>query len=486
MTSPNTSPATPPTLERHVDRFNEALDRVESAKPFAKGNHLGRFFDQAHRLLALPGGVQHAYLAAPRFDAAGIFDNGDWDRPDYLNANLVPATFQSGDLRLVTLECLSELRMLAIAKGTYLHPTMSDARAIRFLTKVLALNLHVLFGATDEATRNHHALVRPILQSHLEFVAGHIGIDSVIDEVITEVWRILRQRPVQTDSVKTMIAQIAECLHDPNVPLTSASLGADSLVSALFGPTSASREDPGVDVYLERIRAMHGHSLNEEAMAFARAMHDTGLVSPYHAAFVRELLTLAPEVLPDALGLSSTGRDAYYCYRDLVHTLVEQCVHYDTSQAVYGLSGLLERGILYQPGVGSSLWRQARAPIAPEVQQRIQDVCGQAHPAQVHLLCGVLTVLGQPLGLGQGDNPVCQSTRAISMWSYSDPDFLLQLTRWAARDDNVTMTFAGHAVESRAVADPTGGRWYRDLDPLSLVLVPHLDLMYEERAHRCA
>jgi hypothetical protein len=486
VTSPTPEPASPP-LARLVEQFNDALNRVDAAKPFAKENHLGRFFDQARRLLAFPGGVEHVYAVAPRFDAAGVFRNSDWERPDYLNANLVPATFQSGELRMVTIECLSELRMLAIAKGSYFHPKFSDMQATRFLTKVLALHLHVLFGAaTDEASRTLNNLVRPILQHHVEFVAAHIGIDSIIDEVISEVWRMLRQRPVQTDTVKLMIGRIAECLNDPKIALTSASLGADGLVSALFGPTNASREDPGIDVYIERARAMHGQSLNEEAMAFARAMHDTGLVSPYHAALVRELLTLDPEVIPDALGLSSTGRDVYYCYRDLIHTLIDMCVYHDTSQAVYGLSALLERGILYQPGVAPSLWRQTMAPIAPEVQQRIQNVFGIAHPAHVHLLCGILTVLGQPLGLGQGNNPVCQSTRAISMWSYSDPDYLLELVRWAARDGNVIMSFEGQALASAAVIDPTGGRWYFDLDPLSLVLVPHLDRIYEEMARRCA
>lgn len=486
MTVPTPNSITDSQFDQMAERFDDALNRLDAAKPFAKENHLGRCFDQARRLLAVPGGVRHLFAAAPRFDSAGVFVNSDWEHPEYLNANLVPGTFQSGELRIVTIECLSELRFLAIATGNYLHPSLSDMYAVRFLTKVLALNLPILFGGSGEAERVQRRLTQPVVRNLLEYISTHIGIDHIIDEVIAEVWRILRQRPVQTDTVKVMISRIAECLNNPDIELTTSTLGADSLVSALFAPSNASREDPGVPVYLDRVRAMHTQTLNEEAQAFARAMHDTGLVSPYHAAFVRELLTLNPDLIPVALGLSSTGRDVFYCYRDLVFAMIEMCIYHDTSQAVFGLSALLERGILYHPGVAASFWRQTTAPLAPQVQQRIQSVYGTAHPPHVYLFCGVLTVLGQPLGLGQGNNPVCQSTRAISLWAYSNPDYLLQLTRWAVRDDNISMTFEGETLDSAAIPDLTGGRWYYDLDPLSLVLVPHLDRIYEEMARRCA
>lgn len=475
-----------PTLTRLAQQYEEALARLEGAKPFAKTNHLVRFLDSARKLLAIPDGVARVYAEAHRFDAAGVFYGSDWARAEFLHANLVPVTFQSADTQTVTMECLSELRMLAIANGRYLAPNLSGEQAAGFLTRVLALNLHLLFGTADEAGRATETATRTALRNHLDFVAQDIGIENVLDDVVSEVWRMLRQRPVQVDSIKQMIGRVAECLHNPAIEIKSAAPGAESLVSALFGPTDACREDPGIDIYLQRIRAMHAETLSDEAHAFARAMRDTGLVSPYHAAFVRELLTLDPDVLPIALGLSSTGRDVFYCYRDLVLTIIGMCIFHDTSQAVYGLSGLLERGILYQPGVAAALWRQTAAPLALDVQQRIHGVFGTAHAPHVFLLCGVLKVLGQPLGLGQGNNPVCQSTRAISMWAYSDPDYLLQLTRWATRDNTISMTFEGTTLRSAELPDRGASKWYRDLDPLSLIVVPHLDRVYEEMARRCA
>ncbi|NIR76821.1 MAG: hypothetical protein GWO12_17225, partial [Gemmatimonadetes bacterium] len=68
-------------------------------------------------------------------------------------------------------------------------------------------------------------------------------------------------------------------LSESSSQLGQTRLGADRLISALFGPTNATVEDPGLDVYRERLAAMDASALANEAQAFARAMHDTGLVS---------------------------------------------------------------------------------------------------------------------------------------------------------------------------------------------------------------
>jgi hypothetical protein len=51
--------------------------------------------------------------------------------------------------------------------------------------------------------------------------------------------------------------------------------------------------------------------VQDEAYAMARAMHDTWLVSDYHATYLRWTLKADhATMLPDALGLYSTGLDA--------------------------------------------------------------------------------------------------------------------------------------------------------------------------------
>jgi len=192
---------------------------------------------------------------------------------------------------------------------------------------------------------------------------------------------------------------------------------------------------------------MDAQNLQNEATGFARSMHDTGLVSPYHASFVRFIMGAGQDaLLSAALGLSSTGRDCLLCYRELVHTLIAEGIFAETAQGLYGLALLLERGILYQPPVAPALWRQARLSLSPEARERLQLAYGYQPQANAWLIQGVLNMLGQSLGVGQGDNPTCQSARSA----------------------------AGLAAEVTF-----------DLDPVSLAVVPHLDRIYVEMGRLC-
>ena len=69
---------------------------------------------------------------------------------------------------------------------------------------------------------------------------------------------------------------------------------------------------------------MDDAALAKEASSFAYHMHDTGLASPYHAVFMRYLRqTGKNELLPEALGLTMTGRDDLLCYSELVNKLID-------------------------------------------------------------------------------------------------------------------------------------------------------------------
>lgn len=467
-------------------RFNDALAHLESARPFAKANHIGRVLDLARRLLASPDGPALLYARAIDFDRTGIFNGSDWETPANLKAKFVPGTFSDGDARLVTLECLSELRMLAVANGRYFHPGLSSEHAKHFLTQVLAFNLQVLFGGSDESSRERPATIQKVLDHHLTFIAEHIGLENILDQVVDEVWRILRQRPIQVDSVRQMITRIAACLFDPEVQVQGTTRGAERLISALFGPTHGCSEDPGVGVYLERLGSMDSYALEQEAQGFARAMHDTGLVSAYHASYLRHVLDMDIEYLAKALGLSTTGRDCLLSYQKLVLMLIAESIHVETCQSIYGLAALLERGLLYQPSVSAALWREMQTPLHEQVQAMIGSLFGTSIPPGARTLAAVVSVLGQPLGLGQGNNPACQSTRALSLWSHTNPDYLLQLVHWALRDDSITMHFEGAPINSSELGAGVVQAWNFDLDTLSLILVPHLDRIYMEMGRRAA
>jgi hypothetical protein len=107
-------------------------------------------------------------------------------------------------------------------------------------------------------------------------------------------------------------------------------------------------------------------------------------------------------------------------------------------------------------------------------------------PASTALLAGVIDVLGQPLGVGQGNNPTCQAARAISMWALTAPDYLLRMVARAARDDEIRIFFEGEAISSAEAPDGTIAAPLTDVDPVSMVLVPHLDRIYIEMGRRVA
>ncbi|MCE8032430.1 hypothetical protein [Halomonas sp. MCCC 1A11057] len=480
--------ATPPgddKLAGLLARFDEALELLAQARDFAKPGKIPRVLDSARRVLLQPGGAAALEPRARALEEAGVFLDSDWATPQYLLPSLTTHSLKSPDASVVAIEALSELRLLAVAKGDYLHPLVSAEQAHHYLTQVMALNLWLLFSPPSEAERETQGRLAQIPRHLFHHLAERIGYEHIVDKLIEEIWRILQQRPIQVDSVKQMITQIAICQADPGIDLGASGQGADRLVSALYGPTRACREDPGLEVYRERLTSLDASALQNEATGFARAMHDTGLVSPYHPVLLRHLLDHGDHLLAEALGLSATGRDCLLCYRELVHALIRAAVHSATAQAAYGLALMLERGILYQPPVAPAMWRQLSLPLSEWSQARLNLAFGEAVSPRARLLEGVLCMLGLPLGVGQGNNPTCQSARALSMWAYNDPDYLLQMVAWAARDDEIVMHFEGQAISSMESSGGVAQSLPMDLDPVSLIVVPHLDRIYAEMGRRC-
>ncbi|SFU35812.1 hypothetical protein [Halomonas korlensis] len=481
----NETPAGNDKLVGLLAKLDEATTLLTNSREFAKPAKLPRVFDTARRVLLQEGGAAAIEARAQALEEAGVFVGSDWETPQYLVPSLTTHSLKSTDTNTVVIEVLSELRLLAVAKGDYLHPLISSEQAHHYLTQVLALNLSLLFGTPSEAERESQGRLAQIPRHLFHHLADRIGYEHIIDRLIDEIWRILQQRPILVEPVKQMITQIAICQANPEIDLGVSGQGADRLVSSLFGPTQACREDPGVEVYRERLVSMDSSALQSEATGFARAMHDTGLVSPYHTVLLRHLLDHSDHLLSEALGLSSTGRDCLLCYHELVHALIRAGVHPTTPQAVYGLTLTLERGILYQPPVAPAMWRQLGLSLSEWSKARLNLAFGDSVSPRARLVEGVLCVLGLPLGVGQGNNPTCQSARALSMWAYNDPDYLLQMVAWAARDDDIIMHFEGMPLSSMASLSGVATELPMDLDPVSLIVVPHLDRIYAEMVRRC-
>lgn len=477
----NTDPALKPALMQ-FDMALAEFARARRSDP--KASSLG-LLERARVLMTLPGGFDALYRRVRSLESAGIFGTSDWAQPAILQPALAKHSLREAGAVTTIVEAISELRMLAVARGDYFHPGISAEQARHFLTQVMALNLDLLSGQLTEADRERPKQLGVIVQELYRYLIFHLGYESLLDSLVAEVWRLLDQGPVQVDSICEMIGQIAKCLYDPAIK-TRRNADATRLVKALFAPTPASAEDPGLAVYEERLRDMDDIALSSEATYFARSMFDTGLASPYHAVMLRFLrATGQDDLIPNTLGLTMTGLDDLYCYTELVHALIDEAIYPETCQAVYGLTMMLERGSLFTPSVAQALWRQIKLPLSAETAHALEETFGNAQPPRVFLLAGVINLLGQPLGVGQGNNPTCQSAIGLSMWASNEADYLLQVLAWAARDNEVLTRFEGHEVSSRDLVPGLVKGTPVDVDPVSLVLIPHLDRIYGEMWRRC-
>lgn len=467
-----------------VIEFDTTLARFAQNRKVDPKASSAEVLESARVVMTTHEGLNALYERVAAVENAGVFAGRDWAKPAILQPGLAVRSLRQSNADITVIEALSEIRMLAIASRDYFHPGIATEQARNFLTQVMALNLDLLSGQMSEADRERPQELGAIVQSLYQYLLEHLGYESILASLVGEVKRLLAQRPIQTDSIKKMISQIAKCLFDPELD-TTGSEDAARLVRALFSPTKGCREDPGLEVYNQRLATMDGTALMGEATAFAKAMDETGLVSAYQPLFLRFIRNHRDDLIPIALGLSATGIDALHCYRQLVFRLIDDAIFPETSQATYGLAMLLERGTLFHPPVAAGLWRQIELKLSDETTELLTSVFGEAQPPRVFLLAGVLSILGLPLGVGQGNNPTCQSVIGLSMWADNDADYLLQLVAWAARDNEILTRFEGEQISSKGLEDGLAKELPLDVDVVSLMLVPHLDRLYIEMGRLC-
>ena len=433
-----------------------------------------RIFELGYESLSVRGGLDAIYRLAPRFDDAGLFEGSDWAHPERLQPGLVQHTIETREG--LGVEVMSQLRLLAIANEKVDHDRVAPDEARAFLERVLALNLASLFPVeTDDGAPAKHLF---------EFIVASLGAESVMGRLVVEAERILLTRPIDVSRVRKMIDTAAR-----NVAAWGTGEVAREamlLVDALYGPTPLSRR---VDLagYRHALDRLDEPALMLEADTMAASMRRTGLVCPQHATLVRWANEHHRRALVRALGIEQVGRTSLDEHWLLVRRLVEEAIHPGTAQSVYGLARLLDRGLLFRPPVPAGLRKLLYVDILPDVAAELTvavDGDDSEADARAVLIAGALSLLGQPLGVDQGQNPTCQAARAISLWAQNDPGILLGLVAHAARDGNVVMYFEGQPIESKDVERGVAEEIHSELDPISLLLTPHLDRIYWEMSRR--
>src|SRR6056297_2294427 len=136
------------SIEPLLEDLHVALARLEAARSFAKMRYQTPLLELCGNLMVRQGGFEALYRLAPRLAAAGLFEGTDWQHPRALVPELVGATLEQGERLTVVLDCLSQLRMLALAEGEMQSPDMEQEAAQAFLARVLSHNLKYQFDSS--------------------------------------------------------------------------------------------------------------------------------------------------------------------------------------------------------------------------------------------------------------------------------------------------------------------------------------------------
>ncbi|MCR9164455.1 MAG: hypothetical protein ACE37F_06535 [Nannocystaceae bacterium] len=487
MTTP-VSEATQSTASKSVEtrlaaKFDAMLDKLSGAQPLARSVHQTDVFQLAEALMDSEAGLRVLASRAGRFDEAGVFEGGPWADPGRLQPPLVAGSLKATGVFPVV-ETLSELRVLAIARGDSTNESMSQDDARRFLNDIMALNLDLVFPRGTEEERisagPHHA-------SNLRLFAlivEEIGLEALRREVIEEVDQICAQRPIMTGGIRRMVEMADRIPTDDEAGYDAL----DTYARALTGPTPMTREPHTLGQYREALLGGDPTEIETEARAFADSMETTGLVSRQHAVLLRHLRATRPELLPVALHLNEVGRAEFEQNREFALRLLKVAIVPSTAQSIYGFAKVLARGLLSRTEIQGGLDRLVNLDLMSDVRKTLlrQRAKRDGVTANTLLVAGALSVLGQPLGIGQGNNPTCQAARGLSLWAQHAPGYLLELLVAAARDGTVHMRFGDEVIESDKVTTAAVRPFDTDLDAVSLILVPHLDRIYEEMMRRVA
>jgi hypothetical protein len=457
-----------------------ALDALEKAPSFAKSRYQTNVFRLATDLMDFEEGFQVLLEQAPRFEQAGLFYGGPWENPSKLLPSLVGSCLKSEGLNH-SLEVLSELRIVAIATGQLEHVQMTQSEALAFLKTILALNLDLLFPDASEESRLRPKVFMRATRL-FQLIQAEIPLDGLQFQLLQEIEFLLAQRPILTERVVTLITFVNKL--PVGLVQSESSEKLKSYYQAITYPSHLSLSSQSDFArYLQLLEQANEDVLAQEIHSFKAVLENTGLGSSYHAVLLRYLVVKDPSLLSEALALDKIGAAFFEDNLDFVLELMLNAIFPETANAIYGFSQVLSRGLLSRSEVLNGLRLLTELEFSSEVKaQMLNQIEGDSGlSANAVLLAATLSVLGQPLGIGQGNNPTCQAARGISLWAQHAPGYLLQMITSAARNNKIAINFEGQTLDSEQLqGGVASGRIDVTLDPVSLLLVPHLDRLYDE------
>lgn len=473
-------------IENIKKRFFDSLHRLEEAPSFSKKNKRSAVLSQANLLLSTAEGRDLVYEQLPRLTAAGIFAGTVWENPRNLVAGLVRGTILSGSAT-ATIEALSELRLLAVAREKISYPAYDARQAKAFLAEVLVKNFDLAYGNVETiAWRNYPKGALKKARLIMEGICSEIPLDSLKERLLEEIETQLAHRPIVTNHIENILEATRKSLTLREEEAVDQQLRKYQRV--LFDPTQTAERSESQENYLRQLRDLNRAALAEECRRIGGLMAATGLVSVFQVTLLQYVAEEHAELVPDVLGLDAHGRADYERHRAFVRMLIAEMITPAMRQAVYGLARVLQRNLMSRKITWHAFNRLIRIKMHPEISRKLllgNQSGREAEPIQL-LVGGALCVLGHPLGVRQGNNPTCQSARGISLWSRHAPGKLLNLLMDAATANNLIMRYEGDLIESAGTGEGLVGELDFKLDPVSIVLVPHMDKIYNEMMRRAA
>lgn len=453
--------------------FQKAFQQLLQAPLFSKKLYQETVLNEAMNLLKEPNGLGKVYQYAPLFDEAGLFLGKPWEDVRKLDATLVRGTLHAGG-STATAESLSDLRILAIAKGDYVHPGMTSQEAAEFLTKVLALNIDLLIMKETEENRVKQLYKDEQASKLLYFISEHCFSSRVYENLYQEVDNLAVQRPIITKKIMKLIASAQKLAGG----LDEISSKLRKYERAVYSPSDLATGP--LESYEQKLKSFDDSSLMREAEQFRITMVQTGLVSPYHVVLLHYLNNEKPHLLKEMLAVNDLARVNLQSNFTFISSLIASCITIKTKRSIYGLLQFLQRDI-FTPELVKELENLMNTQISESIENSLSSVhqLGSKEAMLALLISDMVNILGTPLGVGQGFNPTCQSTRAISYWAQKEPILLLKMLNGFLKSHNITFTFEGREISTNTIS-PVPLEDTTNIDAISLLLVPHLDAIYFE------
>lgn len=474
------------TTNKQYEHYLQSLEELREATPLFRQPKLERLLSQVDQLSRSPDGIQFIYDHLPALLETRPFKGTVWDEPTNLVPSLVGGTLLGGHPSSST-ELVSELRLLALTEKRWTNDRFSADQAREMLEEVLVSNFQLAFGDFSEPYWDTYSDGELKKIRHLfEFIRQHIPFESLLEKLRLEIETLIAHRPIATDKLEMMLRWVDQQTHlDESSP---AVVGLKKYTSALIHPTANAGPQTSPEEYQGLLEHMDRRELEYECRQLGEQMISTGLVSAFHVSMIRFLAAEEPDFIPRLLQLDAHGKAEFVKHREFLQNLITKFIVPANRQSIYGISRMLDRNLLSRQITWNAFNRLLGITIHPEAAKDLEKSNHSGLPATpLQLLVGgAINVLGHPLGVRQGNNPTCASARGISMWSRHAPGKLINLLMDAATAENIAFRFEGDLIESKTLEEGLVRRFDYKLDPISVVLVPHLDKVYNEMMKRAA